>query len=139
MLFHNKCLTADNLAKRVWPHNTTCPFCNTDPETAVHLHISCSYAQDCWSQVLARTSMPALLMPSPNSESVISCWSSIATLAPANIIRRWRSLALITWWNLWKARNDRIFNNKLVSSSDLADTILQELAQWRAAGILITV
>ena len=129
LLFHNKCLTADNLAKRGWPHNALCSFCNSSPETAVHLHICCPYAQDCWKEILNKT----------NLLSIQACWAAMTRSAPAQLIRRWRSLALLTWWNLWKTRNNRIFNHKDISSSQLADMILQELAQWRAAGILITV
>ena len=132
-------LTADNLAKRGWPHNVNCSFCHSTPETAAHLHISCPYAQACWAQVLIKTNLPTTLMPPLNATSISSCWSAISASAPATITKRWCSVALLTWWNLWKARNDRIFNNMAVSATALADTILLELTQWRAAGLLITV
>lgn len=45
LLFRNKCLTADNLAKRGWPHNPSCAFCHSNPETAVQLLVACPFAQ----------------------------------------------------------------------------------------------
>jgi hypothetical protein len=34
ILMHNKCLTADNLEKRGWPHNPICRLCFVHPETS---------------------------------------------------------------------------------------------------------
>ena len=60
-------------------------------------------------------------------------------MVPALLIKRWKSLAMLTWWTLWKERNNRIFRNKARSPVEVADHILMELNQWRAAGILRTV
>ena len=44
LLLHDRCLTADNLAKRGWPCNPICSLCHIHPETAVHISAACSYA-----------------------------------------------------------------------------------------------
>jgi hypothetical protein len=37
LIIHNKAPTADNLAKKNWGHNPTCPLCYCLPKTAEHL------------------------------------------------------------------------------------------------------
>ena len=96
LLFHNKCLTADNLAKRGWPHNALCPFCKSSHETTVHLHIGCPYAQDCWKEILNKCNLPLSLTPQAASENTQACWVEMTRSAPTQLIRRWRSLALLT-------------------------------------------
>ena len=140
LLFHNKCLTADNLAKRGWPHNPVCPLCNNAPETAIHLHVSCAFSQTVWTKLLADLHLPGALCPSLTANNLRRCWSAVNTIVvPALLIKRWKSLAMLTWWSLWKERNNRIFRNKSRLPNEVAEHIILELNQWRAAGILITV
>ncbi|GJM88808.1 hypothetical protein PR202_ga05374 [Eleusine coracana subsp. coracana] len=37
LALHNRALTADNLAKKNWPCEPTCPLCYCIPETTQHL------------------------------------------------------------------------------------------------------
>jgi hypothetical protein len=41
---HNKCWTADRLARRGLPHPTHCPHCDQEEETINHLLVSCVFA-----------------------------------------------------------------------------------------------
>ncbi|BAS70401.1 Os01g0149300 [Oryza sativa Japonica Group] len=38
-----RCLTADNLAKRNWPHDAICSLCQRENEDCHHLLVSCDY------------------------------------------------------------------------------------------------
>lgn len=52
-----RCLTADNLAKRSIPHNPICPLCHIHQESATHLLLNCSFAQQVWALVLNQCNM----------------------------------------------------------------------------------
>jgi hypothetical protein len=48
---HRRCLTADNLQRRGWPHNVTCPLCSVASETCTHLFVHCRFSHKVWSKV----------------------------------------------------------------------------------------
>ncbi|BAH93079.1 Os05g0325400, partial [Oryza sativa Japonica Group] len=43
-----RCLTADNLAKRNWPHDEVCPLCQRDNEDCHHLFVACNFTIAVW-------------------------------------------------------------------------------------------
>jgi hypothetical protein len=46
ILLHHKILTANNLAKRGWPHDPICQLCNSAPETPTHLCLNCPFSRN---------------------------------------------------------------------------------------------
>jgi hypothetical protein len=138
ILVHNKCLTADNLEKRGWPHNPICRLCFISPETAPHISASCPYSRTIWYLLLARFHLPQTLAPVATTDRLDDWWLHCSSLVPKLIRTRWRSLALLTWWMLWKERNNRIFNNVACTEASLIDKIAAELDQWCAARVLGT-
>ena len=129
LLLRNKCLTADNLAKRGWPHDPICKLCFIHPETAVHLAATCSYSQQVWQEVLRKVSLPAFLGPSPTIQGLQEWWKTCASVPAPRIIDRWRSVALLTWWLLWKERNNKVFNCKASPATATIDKITAEITQ----------
>lgn len=49
LMVKGHCLTADNLAKRRWPHDPACPLCLTELEDCDHLLSKCSFTIRVWS------------------------------------------------------------------------------------------
>jgi len=47
--------------------------------------------------------------------------------------RDFNGLMIYIMWNLWKERNRRIFENKLLSMQQVAERIKEDLVQYRAA------
>ena len=135
IILRNRALTADYLAKRGWPHDARCKLCNSDPETVVHLFAACSYCQAVWNQVISRSAIPVTISPPVQDANLQDWWLSTLQTLPLQIKLRWQSLALVTWWYIWKERNNRIFNNKARVSSALVDKIMAEFHDWRAAGV----
>jgi hypothetical protein len=45
------------------------------------------------------------------------------------------SLIMIIWWQIWRVRNNRIFNNRALSFLQVCDSITNELTTWRLAGV----
>jgi hypothetical protein len=46
LVAHNRCWTADRLARRGIPHPERCPLCDQAPETINHLLVGCTFARD---------------------------------------------------------------------------------------------
>jgi hypothetical protein len=51
LVVHKRCLTADILEKRGWPHNATCTLCNNANESCTHLFVHCRFSHQVWSKV----------------------------------------------------------------------------------------
>jgi hypothetical protein len=49
LMVKGRCLTADNLAKRGWPHDLGCPLCSYEQEDYDHLFPKCSFTNRVWS------------------------------------------------------------------------------------------
>ena len=58
LVMHNKTLTADNLAKKNWPHNQTCLLCYCAEETAGHLFSQCNFTKAVWGEAATRLQLP---------------------------------------------------------------------------------
>jgi hypothetical protein len=59
LILHNKALTADNMVKKHWPCNTTCPLCFCLLESAEHLLTQCNYSEALWQFFAVRYGLPA--------------------------------------------------------------------------------
>ena len=51
LLVQSKILTADKLTARNWPCNPVCPLCDQSMESAEHLCLHCTFAQEVWVKV----------------------------------------------------------------------------------------
>jgi hypothetical protein len=52
LVVHNRCWTADRLARQNLPHPEQCPFCNQEDETIHHLLTGCVFARQFWHVIL---------------------------------------------------------------------------------------
>jgi hypothetical protein len=52
LVAHDRCWTADRLAKRGLSHLERCPHCNQEEETIGHLLLSCIFAREFWFRLL---------------------------------------------------------------------------------------
>lgn len=76
LVMHNRCWTADRLARRGLPHPTSCPFYNQE-ETIHHLLVACVFARQFWFYFMQRVGLAALA-PGYVEVSSDSWWSSSA-------------------------------------------------------------
>jgi len=49
LIFQNRVWTADRLASRGWPHNTSCALCRQTMESALHLLAECRFTRRIWN------------------------------------------------------------------------------------------
>jgi len=52
LVAHNRCWTADRLAKNGLAHPEKCPLCDQEEETINHLLLSCVFARQTWFEIL---------------------------------------------------------------------------------------
>ena len=88
----------------------------------------------------AKLQLPLAVVPQLATSNLQEWWSSIScTLSDPLIVKRWRSVALLCWWMLWKERNNRIFNSRACNPPDLGEKIITEFKLWHSARLLGTV
>ncbi|KAL4577530.1 hypothetical protein LXL04_013639 [Taraxacum kok-saghyz] len=118
--------TADALLQRnIVVPSPACPLCYADQEDANHLFISCPFAAEILSWLFTWCGLP------PMQFSGVFDFVAFA----ANWGRCPKKRRIITaifygyLWSLWRARNDKLFNNKSSSAGSMADNIVT-LACW---------
>lgn len=93
---------------------TICCLCLLSDESRDHLFIDCPYSKDIWKMMLQKLSLTTLSFDS---------WAHLLTWpasAPNQSMRTLRSIAVQTIvYNIWTERNNRIFKNKMLTTSDL--------------------
>lgn len=103
ILIQNKILTADNLARRGWPHQTSCTLCNGPRKSGFHLCLTCPFAQEVWNRVLAWENMSLPQQAdSRNATNLGDWWERMEALFPKCRRRNFNSVAIYIMWNIWK-------------------------------------
>lgn len=119
LLLQNRNWTADRLDRRGWPHSPECPLCDQAPETALHLLLTCPYAQELW--VAARSLHLRVAEIALGATSIRSWWRKINTGVPKDARHKQVRFAVYIAWNIWKERNRRVFQ----ATNAQVPTILQ--------------
>jgi hypothetical protein len=129
-----KKLTADNLQKRGRPHQEHYTLCNGPLETVLHLCLLCPFAKIVWNQVLSWEHFNDLhLQPLSDPPHISTWWEEAARRVPRAERRRFNGVVIYTFWNLWKERNRRIFNNITESTFLVAVRIKDDIEQRKRA------
>jgi hypothetical protein len=132
-LMHNKILTGDNLEKRniAGPHR--CALCNNNSETSQHLFMGCTFAKEVWGLFLQDFH---IIIPPQNS--VAELFASWNLVYPQRIPSKsfwtkiWTAIPKYVCWQIWLARNQKIFKEEKQSPLQVAakaKSFLLEAAQ----------
>ena len=134
ILVQDKILTARNLQKRGWPHQQQCVMCNGPLETSLHLCLCCPFAKAVWDQILSWENFTQLQQQlQVNPTHIKSWWEEVATKVPRSERRRLNGVVIYTFWNIWKERNRRIFDNLIQTGPQVAARIKEDIHQRRRA------
>jgi hypothetical protein len=120
--------TRENLGKRRVLHNneTSCPFCERELETARHLFLHCPFASAVW-YALNRWLGVVVVLP---GDVMMSYVQLVGSGRNRRIRKGFSSVWLAFVWVIWKARNDRVFNN-VNGDVDVAVECIQRISwQW---------
>lgn len=102
-----------------------CVWCGELAESSLHLFLHWDFARNVWLNLMMWLNLN-FVMP-PNLFIHWECWSG------GNLNKKVRKGLRLIWeagiWVLWKARNDRIFNNVIVTWEELVEEV--KVMTWR--------
>ena len=128
MALHGKILTADNLAIRGWPHDPICKLCRIHPETVQHLTLDCHFSTAVRERIFSWHEQ--LGAPShPNGRSLNEWWDATIAGIPKDRRREASGAIMYSIWGVWKERNRRVFQNKVLQTEAVATLVHEEMAQ----------
>jgi hypothetical protein len=74
-----------------------------------------------------------LILPSQEPVQVISWWEEAETKITKGERKWFNGMVIFTFWNLWKERNRRIFNNAHESAMQVALRVKEDIEQRKRA------
>ena len=113
LLLHNKVLTGDNILKCGFNGPFQCFFCKSALETDDHLLIDCAFSKLVWELVLHSSNFSIPIHNTINSFYL--SWHDQHPQKYDSVIwhKHWHSILKYTWWSLWIAGNNYIFNDQI--------------------------
>lgn len=133
LVAHQRCWTADRLAKRGLPHPNRCPLCDQDEENIQHLLVGCVFARDFWFQLLHFVGLAAL-SPQPTDFSFAEWWEKVERQVCDEMRSGLNSLIILGSWTIWKHRNDCVFNGASPRVATALTLAKEEVQMWCSAG-----
>jgi hypothetical protein len=135
ILLQRKILTADNLAKRGWPHDPLCKLCHVAPETPVHLckKIVVTLLFIVWDQIIRWFELQRL-PPISATNSIYSWWKKCRRQVDREHTAAFDGLVLHFLCNIWKERNRCTFQQVAKLPLDVAYLIKKDLQLLQSRG-----
>jgi hypothetical protein len=123
LALHNRINTRERLYRKRIISYSTCPFgCQSD-ETLTHLLFSFPHSYMIWQK---------FLIPVHLGQSFRSVQDNITRpgAAPPIYHKEWTTIFIAVAWNIWLARNRKVFDNCYISPSRLEGNCWDTLALW---------
>jgi hypothetical protein len=118
LVAHNRCWTADRLARRGLQHPDKCPLCDQEEENIQHLLAGCVVARQFWYSLLHRVGL-SQLAPASSEQSFDTWWEWVGADVTEDVKKGLNSLIILGAWCIWKHRNDCVFNGASPSVANL--------------------
>ncbi|KAJ7979090.1 Reverse transcriptase domain, Reverse transcriptase zinc-binding domain protein [Quillaja saponaria] len=124
-LVHDSVAIRDNLRIRIGGVDNSCSLCGFEAKTGVHLFTSCRYTLKVWDELSL-----VQILPSSQSDTFGQWWYQLCQSLNGTALV---SLDLIGHgiWCIWKARNDKVFNNLIWSEFEVASETIQDRDEFR--------
>jgi len=133
LVAHNRCWTADRLAKRGLPHPDVCILCDQHEEDLHHLLVGCVFARIFWFTFLSHFGV-ATLAPTPADQNFEEWWRKMDGAVQSDLRRGGNSLVILGAWSIWRHRNDCVFDNVTPNVNSVLHLAKEEAGRWSAAG-----
>jgi hypothetical protein len=134
LVAHNRCWTADRLARRGLPHPEYCPLCDQEEETIDHLLVNCVFAREFWFILFRQVGLQNL-SPQPTELSFHAWWENASSSTDDGLMRQGvNSLIILGAWIIWNHRNGCVFDG---AAPNLAAALIlagEERRLWSMAG-----
>jgi hypothetical protein len=135
LLWQNRLWCADRLQHRGWPNEYFCPLCRRNLESTANLFVECPKTRELWAIIaLSRNCSGADQAIHANTQTLDSFRSALLDATPPQHRKGISSLFILVQWSIWKERNNRIFNRKETTISQLAVFIKDAAQDWAFAG-----
>jgi hypothetical protein len=131
-LLHSKILTANNLAKRNWQNDPICKLCCSEPETPTHLCKDCAFTKQVWSTLIRWLNLTTLNTVDM-AGSIHKYWRKCRAKFDKTQKRRLDNIMIYFWWNIWKERNRRTFQQKSLQANQVATLCKDDILQFKLA------
>ena len=128
-LMHKKILTANNLLKRGWTEDTECKLCDNDLETPAHLYKDCPFTKKVWGIIKQWFNLSVLDTVSEVG-SIYSFWLRCRRKIDKNHRKEVDGILIYFWWNIWKERNRRIFQQQNLPPIQVASLCKDDITQY---------
>lgn len=126
LILHQKILTADNLLIRHWPCDWICSLCTDAFEDTNHLAKECSFTISVWNQICSWLGLTQV----PNQsqyQHISDWWDILANSGQRGRRKKMIGALLITWWQVWLERNRRIFHQQLLTATQVAFLVKENI------------
>ena len=133
LVAHNRCWTADRLAKRGLPKPEQCPLCDQEDEDINHLLTSCVFARQFWFLFLRQVGLHSLA-PQPDDRSFVAWWERVSAATSGLVQRGLNSLIILGAWLIWKHRNRCVFDKASPNMTQMLILAGEERRLWALAG-----
>lgn len=131
-LMHKKILISNNLRIRHWPRDPICKLCRINPETLTHLCKDCSFTQQVRS-VLKPWFGLSILDTINHNGSLHNFWHKCRMKIQKTQRLEFDGILIYIWWNIWKERNRRTFENKSLQTREVAYLCKEEINLFQRA------
>lgn len=130
---HNKCWTADRLARRGLTYPPRCPLCDQVEETIDHLLFCCVFTKQMWFTVLQSVGMQ-ILAPQMDDIIFVDWWAAVNNRVAGQEKKEPNSIIILGAWILWKHRNHCVFDGGTPNLTRVVADFKEEAHQWYVAG-----
>lgn len=133
LVAHDKCWTADRLARRGLQHHPRCLLCDQEPESINHLLAACVFSRQFWFQLLQKVGLQRCC-PHPGEASFMDWWRRSSDSVSGLVRHGLNSIIILGAWFLWRHRNRCVFDGAAPDLLGLQVLAEDELKLWALAG-----
>ena len=108
LVAHDRCWTADRLARKGLPHHEHCLLCDQKEETINHLLLHCVFSREVWFRVLQGLGLQAVA-PQLTETSLEDWWNTACSRVEGPVKKGLNSVIILVAWSLWIHRNRCVF------------------------------
>jgi hypothetical protein len=130
LVLQNRLWTADRLSNRGWTHDDKCCLCQQILENVDHLLLRCPFSLEVWSKF--SNTHQNIVQAVITAADLNDWWRTLNAGPKADVVKD-VTMAGYVAWNIWKERNQRIFQDKRASAISVAGLAKTEVALYRSA------